>query len=67
MYAASRNQPGLAKLEVTVKEAADLKASDPNGRSDPFCVIKFANQEQMTHHVPKTLNPKWNSKVSIHK
>lgn len=56
-------RPSLATLEVLVVGAADLKASDSNGKSDPFCVIRFANQEQATHHIPKTLNPKWNTKV----
>ena len=56
-------RPSLATLEVLVVGAADLKASDSNGKSDPFCVIRFANQEQATHHIPKTLNPKWNTEV----
>lgn len=56
-------RPAVATLEVVVVGAADLKASDSNGKSDPFCVVKFANQEQATHHIPKTLNPKWNTKV----
>ena len=63
LFLADTLRPSLAQLEVLVVEAADLKASDPNGKSDPFCVIKFANQEQATHHIPKTLNPKWNAKV----
>ena len=60
---AGRASAGIATLEVLVKEAADLKGADVTGKSDPFCVIKFANQEQSTKHIPQTCSPKWNEKV----
>ena len=51
-------------LKVTVVEAADLLASDANGKSDPFCVVKLGDmQEQKTEVIPTTLNPKWNCSV----
>lgn len=56
----------VGKLKVTVVEAADLQATDPNGRSDPFCVVKLGDaQEYITDVRPATLNPKWNHKVGI--
>lgn len=58
-----RNSVG--KLFVTVIEAADLLASDPNGKSDPFCVVKLGDaQEQATKVINNTLNPRWNQTVS---
>lgn len=55
----------VGMLKVTVVEAADLLASDPNGKSDPFCVVKLGeNQEQRTDVIPASLNPRWNHSVS---
>ena len=50
-------------LKVTVVKAEDLTASDPNGKSDPFCVLHFSQQEESTPVVPNSLNPKWNHTV----
>ena len=56
----------VGMLSVTVVEACDLLAKDPNGRSDPFCVLKFGDhQEQNTPVIHSTLNPKWNYKVGL--
>ena len=60
-----RNSVGVLKVKVV--EGADLQASDPNGRSDPFCVLKLGEmQEQTTNVVHGSLNPKWNYEVSPH-
>lgn len=54
----------IGKVFVTVVEAADLMASDPNGKSDPFCVVKLGeSQEQATPVVNNCLNPRWNHTV----
>ena len=54
----------IGKVFVTVVEAADLLASDPNGKSDPFCVVKLGeSQEQATPVVNNCLNPRWNHTV----
>jgi hypothetical protein len=52
-------------LKVTVVKAEDLKASDPNGKSDPFCVLHFSQQEENTPVVNSSLNPKWNYTVQF--
>ena len=50
-------------LKVTVVKGEDLMASDPNGKSDPFCVLSFSQQEENTPVVNNNLNPKWNYTV----
>ena len=45
-------------------EASDLQATDPNGKSDPFCVVKLGEmQEQSTPVIQATLSPRWNYTV----
>ena len=37
------------------------------GLSDPYCEVSMGSQEHRTKVVPQTLNPKWNSPVSLAK
>merc|ERR1711962_562672 len=48
------------KLQVTVVEAADLVNKDKIGKSDPYVVVKFQDQEFRSPTVKNSLSPKWN-------
>lgn len=56
---------GIGKVTVTMVQGVDLMASDPNGQSDPYCVVSMGSQEHRTKVVPQTLNPKWNSQMTF--
>merc|ERR1711962_785842 len=47
-------------LQVTVVEAADLANKDKIGKSDPYVVVKFQDQEFRSPTVKNSLSPKWN-------
>merc|ERR1712115_476223 len=47
-------------LQVTVVEAADLVNKDKIGKSDPYVVVKFQDQEFRSPTVKNSLSPKWN-------
>ncbi|KAH0795226.1 C2 domain containing protein [Histomonas meleagridis] len=50
-------------LNIRIIEATDVPAMDPNGKSDPYCKIKFVNRPKdkqfKTRVIKKTLNPVW--------
>ena len=46
-------------LGVKVIEAKNLKAADGD-KSDPYCVLKVADNEKKTKVIDCTLNPIWN-------
>ena len=48
-----------AEVELTVVEARGIAAMDPNGLSDPYCVVHCAGNKTQTRCIPKTLRPKW--------
>merc|ERR1712115_204078 len=48
------------KLRVTVVEAVDLINKDKIGKSDPYVVVKFQDQEFRSPTVKNSLSPKWN-------
>jgi len=57
------NKHGLdedAVLSVRVVEARNLMPMDITGKSDPYCVLKFAEQESRTNYIKQDLNPVWN-------
>ena len=48
---------------ITVLRARDILALDPNGRSDPYCIVSVdgsAEQQQKTDIINATLEPQWN-------
>merc|ERR1712180_192834 len=48
------------KLRVTVVEAVDLINKDKIGKSDPYVVVKFQDEEFRSPTVRNSLSPKWN-------
>ena len=60
-------QKSVGWMDVTVVKGVDLLAKDPNGKSDPFCVIRLGDQqEQTTPVIQGSLNPKWNFTVCVY-
>merc|ERR1712002_394953 len=47
-------------LQVTVVEATNLVNKDMVGKSDPYVVVKFQDQEFRSPTVRNNLSPKWN-------
>lgn len=55
----------LLKMKVGVNEAADLKAMDSGGTSDPYVIVYLTNdmtKKYETKVYRKTLNPVFNEK-----
>lgn len=53
----------LLELCIAVLRARDILALDPNGRSDPYCIVSvdgIAEQQQKTEIMSATLEPQWN-------
>jgi Ca2+-dependent lipid-binding protein len=56
--------PPILKLEVI--EAHGLAKADLFGKSDPFCIIKWAgNEVGRTKVLPKTLDPVWHENFDV--
>ncbi|CAL1532410.1 unnamed protein product [Lymnaea stagnalis] len=53
------------RILVVVQEACHLKASDSNGKSDPYCEVSMGSQEHRTKVIPGTLNPRWNASMQF--
>ena len=46
-------------------EAANLPATDDNGSSDPYCLIKVGRTVKKTSVQFKDVNPKWNEEFTL--
>jgi flagellar biosynthesis GTPase FlhF len=55
----------LYVYEIDLKSAADLRAADLNGKSDPFLKVVARGQEFETQVVMKSLNPVWNERTQF--
>ncbi|XP_059155378.1 intersectin-1-like isoform X2 [Physella acuta] len=53
------------RILVVIQEACHLKASDSNGKSDPYCEVSMGSQEHRTKVIPGTLNPRWNASMQF--
>ena len=49
----------LAYMCVLVVAGRDLLVMDPNGKSDPYCVVTVGDQEEKTCVQYSTVNPEW--------
>ena len=52
-----------ACIYTAVLRARDILALDPNGRSDPYCILSVygtAEQQRKTEIISATLEPQWN-------
>ena len=48
------------EIELTLIGARNIKAADPNGKSDGYVVIHFNGETKKTKVIDKTLFPEWN-------
>jgi Ca2+-dependent lipid-binding protein len=46
-------------IQVKLQGAAGLKATDLNGKSDPYAVLSLGGKQHKSKVVSKTLNPRW--------
>ena len=51
----------------TVIRASGVAACDPNGKSDPYCIVYVVSgdQSRKTEIKPATLNPVWNETFAL--
>ncbi|XP_031571649.1 uncharacterized protein LOC116305818 [Actinia tenebrosa] len=54
-----RKGVGTILLTITVVEGRQLPVMDPNGKSDPYCIVSVGGQEQTTAVQYATVNPEW--------
>ncbi|KAF3273329.1 hypothetical protein TWF970_009240 [Orbilia oligospora] len=48
-------------LKVTVVQGRNLAPKDRSGKSDPYVVVTLDDYRNVTHAVPKSLDPTWNT------
>lgn len=54
-------------LSVCVLQATNLTPTDPNGKADPYLVVRVGQQSQDTkdRYIPKQLNPTFGESVPV--
>eukprot|EP00727_Mastigamoeba_balamuthi_P009433 m51a1_g5111 hypothetical protein (1015) ;mRNA; f:342713-346810 len=45
--------------------ANNVQSADPNGFSDPYCILKLGHVKHRSKTIKKTLNPRWDEKFSF--
>jgi len=53
------------KVKLTIHQAHDLEAKDLRGKSDPYVVVRFQDQEWTTRTCKKTLDPVWDEEMFL--
>ena len=49
---------------VTLKSATKLPAADPNGLSDPYCLVSVNKDQKKSQVLYRTLDPVWEEKMT---
>ena len=57
---------GAGLLRIKLQRAADLKAADRNGKSDPYVKVRAGGQEKKTNIRYATLEPVWNQSIDLY-
>ncbi|MEE6515328.1 hypothetical protein FKM82_023980 [Ascaphus truei] len=59
MRGVPRNRPVKVLVRVYIIKATNLSPADPNGKADPYVVVKVGEQEKNSkdRYIPKQLNP----------
>ncbi|KAE8576696.1 hypothetical protein XENTR_v10004287 [Xenopus tropicalis] len=59
MKGVPRNRPIKVLVRIYIVKATELSPTDPNGKADPYVVVKVGEQEKNSkeRYIPKQLNP----------
>jgi Ca2+-dependent lipid-binding protein len=52
-------------LKVLLHRGSGLKAADPNGKSDPYVIVRCGGMERKSKVLKKTLDPVWNEELTL--
>jgi len=52
--------PRKAWLKLTIMRGEDFPSMDTSGKADPYCIVKFGNEEHYTSIQYRTVEPVWN-------
>lgn len=52
--------PRKAWLKLSVLQGKDFPPMDPTGKADPYCIVKFGDEEHFTSIQYRTVEPVWN-------
>uniref|UniRef100_A0A8D0DJR1 C2 domain-containing protein n=1 Tax=Salvator merianae TaxID=96440 RepID=A0A8D0DJR1_SALMN len=54
-----RNRPIKVLVRIYIVKATNLSPADPNGKADPYLIVKIGDQQKDTkeRYIPKQLNP----------
>jgi calcium/calmodulin-dependent protein kinase I len=55
----------LTKIVIKALQGKDLAPKDSNGKSDPYLIILYGNQQFKTKCIKKTLNPVWTDQTFV--
>jgi len=59
------SKPKLTKIVLKALNGKELAPKDSNGKSDPYLIILYGNQQFKTKCIKKTLNPVWTDQTFV--